>query len=332
MELDRHPLVSIGVPVFNGEAGLSRCLDGLLRQGYPHLEIIISDNASTDATPSICERYARMDSRIHYRRSDHNRGSYWNFNKVFELSTGKYFMWAAHDDEREPSFVSACVDRLEQCPDAVLCQAHTAVFIEGHDEMLYIAALDTFEAAAGIVDRYQEALKRLPATAIYGVYRSSAMRATKLFQKVIATDIAFMQELSIHGRFVQVPGVLFSYRGRKTWNTIHQDARTFLGVDRKPWWYRPFLMLFVNHSQRVGQAPIPVGEKLRLWTVLAVHEARQLAFKAMLKVAGALCPEGRKEKLGRAVYSRWMKNPNVEVLSGDLFFERVCKPQLGWWR
>jgi len=86
MELDRHPLVSVGVPVFNGESGLSRCLDGLLRQDYPHLEIIISDNASTDATPSICERYARIDPRVKYWRAERNRGSGWNFNRVFELA------------------------------------------------------------------------------------------------------------------------------------------------------------------------------------------------------------------------------------------------------
>lgn len=332
MELDRYPLVSVGVPVFNGESGLSHCLDGLLSQDYPHLEIIISDNASTDATQSICERYARIEPRVKYLRADKNRGSGWNFNRVFELSSGEYFMWAAHDDEREPSFVSACVERLEQCPDAVLCQARTAVFIEGRDETLYRAGLDSFEGRIGLAERYRETLKRFPATALYGLYRSSAMRATKLFQNVIATDLAFIQELSIHGRFVQVPRVLFRYRARKTWNTIHQDARTFLGIERKPWWYPPFLLLFVNNSKRLGDAPIPAGAKLRLWIALAVHEARQLAFKAMLKIAGALCPEESKEKLGRALYTRWMHNPNIEVVSADLFFQRVCKPQLGWWR
>lgn len=331
METDRYPLVSIGVPVFNGERNLRRCLDSLLLQDYPNLEIIISDNASTDETPSICEQYARRDSRVKYHRSDKNRVAGWNFNRVFELSSGKYFLWAAHDDRREPSFVSACVERLEQRPDAVLCQAYTAVSVEGQDEMLYLVHLDTFEQRTGLVERYQETLKRLPATAIYGLYRSSAMRETKIWARVIATDLAFLQELSIHGTFIQVPKVLFRYSARESWNSIQQDARFFLG-HRKPWWYVPFIVLFIEHWKRIARSAIPVGLKLRLWIVLARHQVQQIALKTVLKTAGATCPRRRNEKLGYALYWRWMHNPNLEVVSADLFFHRVCKPQLGWWK
>ena len=332
MERGVHPLVSIGVPVFNGESGITRCLDGLLAQDYSNLEILISDNASTDATPAICERYARMDPRVKYWRSERNRGATWNFNRVVELSSGKYFMWAAHDDEREPSFVSACVEQLEKSPDAVLCQTHTAVSVEGHDGILYLAHLGSFERATGIVERYQETLKRFPATALYGLYRSAAMRKTRLFRQHIATDMAFIQELSIHGRFIEVPKTLFTYRARKTWNTIHDDARAFFVTHGKPWWYLPFAVLFVHHSRRLMHAPIPLAMKLRLWSVLSLHEARQAMLKTFLKTAGALCPEKWKSKLGHFVYWRWMHSPNVEIVRADLFFERVCKPRLGWWR
>jgi glycosyltransferase involved in cell wall biosynthesis len=331
MELDRYPLVSVGVPVFNGEDGLSRCLEGLLRQDYPNLEIIISDNASTDATPSICERFARSHRRITYSRSVENRGAIWNFNRVFELSSGTYFMWAAHDDDREPSFVSACVEQLERFQDAVLCQAHTAVCIEGREETLYVASLDTFERKPHVVERYREALERLPSIAFYGVYRSSAMRKTKLLQPVIATDLSFVHELAIHGRFVQVPDVLFRYSGRESWNTIDQDARHFLGRP-KPWWYVPSLMLFIDDGQRVASSAISLGLKIRLLTVLAMYQGRQFAVKVLLKIARAICPAGRKERLGRAMYQRWIRNPNVEIANDELFFRRVCKPQLGWWK
>ena len=113
MELNRLPLVSIGVPVFNGAATLERALDSLLSQDYGNLEIIISDNASTDHTQQICEAYVRRDPRIRYHRAARNFGSPWNFNRVVELSSGQYFMWAAHDDERASSYVSECVARLE---------------------------------------------------------------------------------------------------------------------------------------------------------------------------------------------------------------------------
>src|SRR5918993_5298269 len=60
------PLVSIGVPVYNGERFLARTLQSLLAQTYTNLEIIICDNASTDGTEAICREFAARDSRIRY--------------------------------------------------------------------------------------------------------------------------------------------------------------------------------------------------------------------------------------------------------------------------
>ena len=85
------PLVSIGLPVFNGDKSLENAIECLLEQDYPNFEIIISDNASTDSTQMICERYSKNESRIKYFRIEKNLGAIWNFNHVFELSSGIYF-------------------------------------------------------------------------------------------------------------------------------------------------------------------------------------------------------------------------------------------------
>ena len=311
-------LVSIGVPVFNGEKGLARALDSLLVQDYPDLEIIVSDNASTDGTRAICEKYVNKDSRIKYHRVSENRGAIWNFNRVFELSSGKYFMWAAHDDQREPSFVSACVQKMESCPDAVLCQAHTSTFVEGREELLWAGSLDSFEGVMGLVERYRETLKRFPATAMYGLYRSAAMRKTRMFQKSIATDMAFIQELSIHGDFVQVPKQLFNYR-------------FFFGEGPKPWWYLPFVAVFRDHWIRVGRSAVPFSTKLRLWSVLIEHESGRLSLRAFVKASGRVCPEEWKKTLGSEIYWRWMHNPNVKAGDSALYLKRVIGPTLRWW-
>lgn len=326
------PLVSIGVPVFNGEKGLACALDALLGQDYHNLEIIISDNGSTDNTSGICREYVLKDQRVKYFRAEENFGVVWNFNRVFELASGKYFMWAAHDDQRERSFVSTCLEKMEQCSEAVLCQVHTAMYIEGCDELLCGAHLDSYEGVVGLVARYRETLEHFPMTAIYGLYRSAAMRKTKMYQRCMATDLAFIQELSIHGQFVQVPQVLFNYYGREKWNTVHQDYKVFFGKDKKPWWYLPFVALFCNHWQRVRRSAVPFSMKLRLWGVLLEHEVKQVALKVLTKVAGLLCPEKWKKNLGSKIYWRWIHNPNLNVGSEDLYFERVIKPMLGWWR
>lgn len=326
------PLVSIGLPVYNGEKHIARALDSLIKQDYPNIEIIISDNASTDSTPEICKKYVSVDSRIKYSRLEENLGIIWNFNRVFELSSGKYFMWAAHDDQRELSFINACVEKMEQCQEAVLCQTHTAMFIEGRKEMLCVATLDSFEGVMELVERYRETLKRFPATALYGLYRSSAMRKTQMYQKAIATDMAFIQEMSIQGNFVQVPKVLFNYFGRERWNTVHQDYSVFFAKKKKPWWYLPFIVLFCNHWKRVASSAISFSDKCRLWGLLLEHEAGQIALKIFIKLSGMFCPEKWKGKMGCAIYWRWMHNPNVQVGCKDLFLERVIKPKLGWWR
>jgi glycosyltransferase involved in cell wall biosynthesis len=117
--IQNSPTVSIGLPVFNGERFLGRALDSLLAQSFTDFEIILSDNASTDDTRSICGEYASKDVRIRYVRNDTNLGPLKNFNQVLELARGTYFMWAAYDDTWEPNYLSRLVDLLEDSPDAI---------------------------------------------------------------------------------------------------------------------------------------------------------------------------------------------------------------------
>jgi hypothetical protein len=240
-------------------------------------------------------------------------------------------MLAAHDDQREKSFVSACVEKMEQCPEAALCHSHTAIFIEGREEMLGFAHLDSFDGLTSLVERYRETLKSFPAVACYGLFRMSTMRKTGVFQKLLAGDLAFIQELSIYGEFVQVPKVLFNYFGREKWNTVDQDYMFMFRKGKKPWWYLPTVVLFSNNFRRVGSATVPFGVKLSLWAELIKHQIGHIALRVLIKLAGRLCPERWKVKLGRAIYYRWLHGPNLRASYGDFYLERVIKPQLGWW-
>ena len=328
----KSPLVSVGLPVFNGEKGIATSLELLLKQDYNNLEIIISDNGSTDRTSEICKEFLKKDPRIKYYRSPENRGSNWNFNQVFDLSSGKYFMWAKHDDKRELSFVRSCVKKLEKFPEAVLCQAHTAIHIENRKERLGVSHLDSFNGLRGLTNRYRETLKHHPALAIYGVYRVAAMKKTHLIRPSIASDVAFIQELSIHGSFVQVPKILFTYTSKEEWKTIHDDYENATGKGGKPWWHLPFVILFYDHWSRVAHAELSISLKLRLWSLLIDHEVKQIMLKVLIKVCGRFCPTALKEKLACAIYDRWMQSPNLKIDCKDLFLDRNIKPSLGWWR
>src|ERR1700693_4622631 len=110
------PMVSIGLPVYNGEVYLRQALDSILAQTFSDFELVISDNASTDSTEVICREYAAVDSRIRYRRQTRNRGVTWNFRQVVLLSSGKYFLWTSCDDLLAPNYVERCIEVLENDP------------------------------------------------------------------------------------------------------------------------------------------------------------------------------------------------------------------------
>src|SRR5262245_31410059 len=117
---DRRPRVSIGVPVYNGERYLRECIDSILGQTFRDFELILSDNASTDATRTICEAYATRDPRVRYYRNEQNLGACRNFNRCVELARGDYFLWAAHDDAIAPEYLARCVEALDRDPSVVL--------------------------------------------------------------------------------------------------------------------------------------------------------------------------------------------------------------------
>lgn len=114
------PTVSVGLPVYNGGDGLERALDSLLAQTLGDLQIVISDNASTDETQRIGEAYAAKDPRIVYVRKTANLGPRPNFESVLSLATGRFFMWLGHDDWLDPRYLERCVAVLTQRPDVSL--------------------------------------------------------------------------------------------------------------------------------------------------------------------------------------------------------------------
>ena len=81
------PRVSVGMPVYNGERYVKAALDAVLAQTFRDFELIISDNASTDATGEICREYAARDPRIRYSRNNENIGAARNGNRTIQLAT-----------------------------------------------------------------------------------------------------------------------------------------------------------------------------------------------------------------------------------------------------
>ena len=113
-------LVSIGLPTYNRAALLERAISSVLAQDHPAIELIVSDNASTDATEAACRDRAQRDSRLRYIRQPTNRGPTANFNEVLAAARGEYFMWLSDDDWLDVNYVSECLAAIQAQPEVTI--------------------------------------------------------------------------------------------------------------------------------------------------------------------------------------------------------------------
>jgi glycosyltransferase involved in cell wall biosynthesis len=124
-----HARVVIGLPVHNSERFLRDTLASVAAQDYPHLEVVISDDASTDGTLAICREYVTRDPRFRVVRHAERVGWIANYNSLLPHARGgDYFLWVPHDDLYDPAYVGTLVALLEARPDAVLAYSTTLGF------------------------------------------------------------------------------------------------------------------------------------------------------------------------------------------------------------
>ncbi len=223
------PKLSIGLPIYNGEDYLRVTIDAILGQTFEDFELLISDNASTDATEEICREYAAMDSRIRYLRARTNRGASWNYKRVFDLTNGPYFRWATDDDLIAPRFLERCVEALDDHQDAVA--AYTlARHIDSSGSVIEDGAdspLRHFEWPARPQDRFRQLMQTFQVDGgasapmlMHGVIRREPLAQTHLMQAYFAADIVLLADLMLRGTFVEVPELLFDIRlhpGSSSW-------------------------------------------------------------------------------------------------------------------
>jgi glycosyltransferase involved in cell wall biosynthesis len=228
------PRLSVGLPVYNGEDYLAESIEALLGQTYVDFELIISDNASTDATADICRRYGKQDSRIRYVRQPRNIGLSLNHNFVLAESRGEFFKWAASDDLYGRNLLQRCVEALDEDPDVVLAHSWEAA-IDGSGTVMqamdYPLSTDSPRAperfrnilfgSSGLFESSDPAVSGLVrvdnrgilrACDIYGVTRTAVMRRVAPLGSYHHSDRIIICALALHGRFHMTPDWLYFRR------------------------------------------------------------------------------------------------------------------------
>ena len=198
----QSPLVTIGMPIYNEERFLEHALASLQAQDYDNIQILISDNASTDTTGDIGERAAAGDPRISYTRTAENIGSAANFRRVADMAEGKYFMWAAGHDEWSPNLVSACVATLEAVDGSAIAVAPSRWIDEhGAPDDRDTGYPDT--RGQGVFKRFFTVLwgNMHP---VLGIMRTSYLRETRNMQSFAGADLVLLTEMILKGDFVHI--------------------------------------------------------------------------------------------------------------------------------
>jgi glycosyltransferase involved in cell wall biosynthesis len=122
------PLVSVMVPAYQHEAFIAECLDSIVSQDYPALEIVVSDDASRDRTPDILRDYAARYPQVHALLNETNAGVSANCNRSLERCSGKYVALFAGDDLMLPGKLRAQVDFMEAHPECVISYHDLEIF------------------------------------------------------------------------------------------------------------------------------------------------------------------------------------------------------------
>jgi glycosyltransferase involved in cell wall biosynthesis len=208
-----HPdtLVSIGLPVRNAGDRIADVVRSVLAQEHANLELLITDNASTDDTEEVCRELARSDSRIAYHRQSQNIGLLNNFVYAIDQAAGTYFRWIGDDDRLEPDFASRCLGVFEADPRLVLVT--TGISYTGGDGATATAAY----AGTGLdsddpVERFDEMLHLLNQSyllidPLYAMVRRETVAAIPR-RNMLREDEVFATKLALAGPWAHIPDVL----------------------------------------------------------------------------------------------------------------------------
>ena len=282
---NKTPAISLGLPVFNGESYVAQAIDSVLQQTCCDFELIITDNASTDRTDTICREYVRRDGRIRYYRNESNLGAAGNFNRAYNLARGPYFKWVAHDDLMKPLFLEECLDVLHRDPSIVLCYPRASIideqgeFLENYDFKLNTESPQPHQ-------RFGELLLGHRCFEVFGLIRSDILKKTALIGNYGHGDGVLLAHLALFGRFEEVPDYLFLARKHAEQSMYVYGVYDNTQIDYNEYanWFdpnnkdrlaMPCFRLLREYFRVVHQSPLTPVERLACYKLLLKWSRRR---------------------------------------------------------
>lgn len=259
-------LVTVGMPVYNGDNYLAETLDSILVQTYQNFEIVISDNGSKDGTQKICEDYAAKDPRVKYSRSEVNLGVSRNFKRTVGIASGDYFMFLAHDDKLAPQFLEQCVAVLDTQPDVVSCYPK-AIEIDPQGNELYKKEQPLDAGSPKPHLRFRQMIRMdHNCETLFALVRADVMKKTVIHAPIPDGDRVMLAEVSLYGKYYRVPDYLFLHREHPV-RSINLAPTRFdrlaqLEPQRAGEFVLPHFSEFFEYLRCIRRAPLTFRERM----------------------------------------------------------------------
>jgi glycosyltransferase involved in cell wall biosynthesis len=298
-------LVSIGVPTYNRSRYLAATVESLLAQDYRNIEIIVSDNASSDKTREVVRQLQKRDSRLRYHRNEHNEGIIANFNRAFHEARGTYVAIAGDDDLYEPNYISRCLAQFAAIPTAGLVAC--AVDLIDADGTFLRAVSEQAYLRAPLSDCVADAKHVLYAgygNLLMGIFRRDVLGGTSLFRYtwgsyIDSADIVVLFDVALRAPIIWIPDVLIhkrtgGYSSQPVYRSAGAVAATATATARE----------LVRRSRSV---PLSAADRRRLlrivhrWSLSLFFAYRAEFCKSLVR---ALLPTPFRNHLRNAIRSR----------------------------
>jgi glycosyltransferase involved in cell wall biosynthesis len=203
--LKQENLVSVGIPTYNRPNGLKRTLNCITNQTYQNIEIIISDNSSTDpGVEAVVRKFQQTYNNIQYFKQPKNQGAIFNFGFVLEQAQGKYFMWAADDDEWEPEFIEICLNYFDK--ESILVVPKMIVLYRG-SRLTEPITLPNMTKHNSRIENLNLFLDNLAPSMIYGLFKREALVDNYESLFFDFSDCYFITKILVKGQVITLPNL-----------------------------------------------------------------------------------------------------------------------------
>lgn len=202
-------MVSVGIPTYNNPVGLVKSVNSLINQDYSNLQIIISDNNSTNY--NILEMLAELlqnHKQIKVVQQTTNIGVIKNFKFVLNQAEGEYFMWAADDDFWSPNYISSCLNVFSSNPDCVSVFSHFEVLNLKTNEITQKNTPTSCSSSSQFIRVFTRLFEMIP-NMIYGLHKTEIIRKISI-ETFDWFDVLVTIQLAYHGKILIIPQNLYS--------------------------------------------------------------------------------------------------------------------------